>query len=489
MPYGPRNAFTPNSDRIGDWILPGASNDPYPDDWFVPPPAATPNAAQPASNPAPDVPNPAVSNRPAPRPNPLEALWSLIPLSRLTEAAWDPPIFPDALEQYPRPTPAPRDLPPLGDAGGLFDAVATLRATNGDAAASGSPLTLGFFANPFAAPPRTPLSWLFPTLSAADVIGDVAKSGGVGIGQGLINSAGFLGDARDFLSGGVQKAADYFAPGSAPNAGGYFSKAMPDVVQQAPTSSQLQQGAESITGPFYQPKTIEGEYARTIGEFAPSAAMPGSLLGNALRYVLLPALASETSGQLTKGTAAEPWVRAVAALVTAGLGHKLLPSRAAPEIAEALTARGSPPSEAGAAKVGMEAPAIPDVPVPSELVTPVRLQELAALSERAKQFHDILDEFAQSKRTTAILSTDGDTIVASGKRDLTLKQQSLIRAGERAAKLPGAHGEITALSEAMKAGLVPRALATTWTICPECKAVVESLGGVLTGKTTAIFPD
>jgi hypothetical protein len=70
-----------------------------------------------------------------------------------------------------------------------------------------------------------------------------------------------------------------------------------------PTSSQIQSKVESYSGPFYQPETIIGDYAQTAGEFVPGALlMPeGSLAANALRYGLLPALSSETAGQLTQG--------------------------------------------------------------------------------------------------------------------------------------------------------------------------------------------
>jgi hypothetical protein len=89
-----------------------------------------------------------------------------------------------------------------------------------------------------------------------------------------------------------------------------------------PTSAQLQNAVESYTGPFYQPKTIVGDYAQTAGEFVPGAlAMPGGgLARSALRYGLLPALSSETAGQLTKATAAEPWARALGAILGAAPG-------------------------------------------------------------------------------------------------------------------------------------------------------------------------
>jgi hypothetical protein len=115
-------------------------------------------------------------------------------------------------------------------------------------------------------------------------------------------------------------------------------------------------------------------------------------------------------------------------------------------------------------------------------------EELAALSARAKEIHAALDGIAQRQRTTAVLSTDGDTIIAGGKRDLSPKQKALLRPWERAGDLPGAHAETSALYNALKAGLTPRALATTRPICADCQAAIEDLDGILTSKTTAIFP-
>jgi hypothetical protein len=114
--------------------------------------------------------------------------------------------------------------------------------------------------------------------------------------------------------------------------------------------------------------------------------------------------------------------------------------------------------------------------------------ELAALSARAKQIHSVLDKIAQRQRTTAVLSTDGDTIIAGGGRDLSPGQTGLLRNAENAGKLPGMHAEITALNEAEKAGLTPRAMATTRRICGKCQAAIEDRNGVLTSSTTAIFP-
>lgn len=86
----------------------------------------------------------------------------------------------------------------------------------------------------------------------------------------------------------------------------------------------------------YKPQTVAGEYAHTIGEFAPAALLPGSVAAR-VGQVLAPALTSETAGQVTKGTAAEPWARFGGALA-GGIGASLAsrPSTAARAIQEQL---------------------------------------------------------------------------------------------------------------------------------------------------------
>jgi len=174
------------------------------------------------------------------------------------------------------------------------------------------------------------------------------------VGRVGIQAAGFPGDAREMLARGAQRAADYLAPGFAPNAGATVSNYLASYpLLRGPTSSQLQSAVESQTGPFYQPKTIIGDYAQTAGEFVPGALlMPeGSLATNALRYGLLPALSSETAGQLTKGTAAEPWARAAGGILGAASTWRDLPrALSAPEVAEPLADSELSPAEQLAAR-------------------------------------------------------------------------------------------------------------------------------------------
>lgn len=77
--------------------------------------------------------------------------------------------------------------------------------------------------------------------------------------------------------------------------------------------------ASRMTGGFteYEPQYTEGEFAKTTGEFLGGAlAMPFGGPINAARSVILPALASETAGQMTKGTEMEGPARLAAALGT-----------------------------------------------------------------------------------------------------------------------------------------------------------------------------
>ncbi len=153
-------------------------------------------------------------------------------------------------------------------------------------------------------------------------------------------------------------------------------------------------------------------------------------------------------------------------------------------------------NEIANAKTSLKTTAAVAVGVGTTLVAPeVTVAKLAAmglrgasLTKRANTVHDALDPIAASRRTTAALDTkDGSRIIASGGRDLSPAQRAVLEPGEIAAKLPGAHAEVTALQHAQAAGLSPSELVTTRTICPECAAYIESLGGRLTSSTSAAW--
>jgi hypothetical protein len=141
------------------------------------------------------------------------------------------------------------------------------------------------------------------------MIEDVGKSAAAGVGRGVLGMAGLPGTIEQIGRAGI-------------NYGAKALGAQGDVVSPEtalPTGADLQKRVEQYTGKFHEPQTTAGEYARTLGEFAPGLAFPGGAVQRVLGNVVGPAVASETAGQMTKGTAAEPWARVGGALVGAGL--------------------------------------------------------------------------------------------------------------------------------------------------------------------------
>lgn len=172
----------------------------------------------------------------------------------------------------------------------------------------------------------------FRAAPQAGVAEDVAKSAGIGVVKGAIGTVSAAGDVRDLASAGMDYVGEKagVSPERMAQVKGVISKVAPmlpggRVVMDAPTSRGIQSKIEETTGEFYKPKTTAGEYAQTAGEFLPAAVGgPGGLIARALR-VAIPAATSETAGQLTKGSAAEPVARFLGAL--AGGGVQALASR------------------------------------------------------------------------------------------------------------------------------------------------------------------
>lgn len=109
-------------------------------------------------------------------------------------------------------------------------------------------------------------------------------------------------------------------------------------------------GAEALAGPatravegIVQPpsEAIEGQFARTVGQFVPGALLGGVSPSNLARFAVAPGVASEAAGQLTKGTEFEPFARAGAALAApaAVSGARALAQRAVSPGAGAPQAR------------------------------------------------------------------------------------------------------------------------------------------------------
>ena len=192
---------------------------------------------------------------------------------------------------------------------------------------------------------------------------DILKSGATGLEKAAISNLGATGDLRELAAHGADWIADKISPptpqdlitrgeGMPQRAGEVFKAGLRHMPGMAgamfslPTSRETRQIVEDKTGPLYEPKTVAGEYAQTAGEFAPGAlAGPGGVGRRLLTQVALPAISSETAGQLTKGTAAEPYARLAGAV-------------AGPVAASTLRRAVSPPAisaERQAARAALEA--------------------------------------------------------------------------------------------------------------------------------------
>jgi len=129
------------------------------------------------------------------------------------------------------------------------------------------------------------------------IMGEALKGGPPG-GMKMIGDANRAGLAAALRAGGASQEQ---ASGASRVVGGGL-----------PTTKDIE--ATLGSPKYHKPQTTAGEYSRTIGQFAPAALLPGSLATRAANAVV-PALTSETAGQITKGSDVEPYARVAGALL------------------------------------------------------------------------------------------------------------------------------------------------------------------------------
>lgn len=210
---------------------------------------------------------------------------------------------------------------------------------------------------------RTPAASTPPAPTAQpNVAVDVAKALPTGAVKGAIGLAGLPGDVQEMSNSLFDRAALGLghmlmdATGLGPQAGTPGRKAFDDLFRDVgsggglPTSKDLRSGVEKVTGPLPEPQTVPGQYAQTIGEFASGALVgPGGVVRRAAETII-PAALSETAGQATKGTSAEPFAR-LAGGVAGNLGTAAAAARSdAPARAIAAATRGTTEADLAAAR-------------------------------------------------------------------------------------------------------------------------------------------
>lgn len=171
------------------------------------------------------------------------------------------------------------------------------------------------------------------------VAGDAIKSLGTGVVEGVAGLASLPATLKGLVQAGGDWAQRQMGLTPAPQLP--TPKGLPDI--NPPSYDQVRGAIErNVTGELYQPQTTAGEYARTIGQFAPGMMFPAagtsSMVGRAMQNVVAPALASETAGQLTEGTSLEPYARfggaVVGSYIPGAIASAKTPFPAAPQRAK-----------------------------------------------------------------------------------------------------------------------------------------------------------
>lgn len=161
-----------------------------------------------------------------------------------------------------------------------------------------------------------------------------------------------------------------------------------------------QAAAEATDGATeFRGETTAGKYAGTVGEFVPGAALAGSgSLGSLVKFGAVPGIASEAAGQMTEGTAFEPYAR-VGAPILASLLAARLTQPAAPKAptVETLKQQADDLYRAGAARPGADPASVQGLAsqIDNELqALNIKTPTGRVLAEgNVKKFLDVLDDY------------------------------------------------------------------------------------------------
>lgn len=162
-------------------------------------------------------------------------------------------------------------------------------------------------------------------LSTGGYMADILKSAGAGFGRGAVAALGMVGDAQEMVGNASAGLAGMLGAGPAAQEMMRRGVTIPGVTSwNAPTTERIRATVDPGKALDYEPQSTAGSYARTMGEFAPGAVVPGGIARKAAS-VIVPAIASETAGQATEGSSAEPYARFAGALAggvaAAGRSH------------------------------------------------------------------------------------------------------------------------------------------------------------------------
>jgi hypothetical protein len=208
------------------------------------------------------------------------------------------------------------------------------------------------------------------------VAGDIAKGAGRGLVQGTLSMLGGApGDIVQLAKGAAEKVLPEPAPDDGAVHLNWLDRTFPNAMKrireeherfqklpsaqvghgdvpgtyEPPTTAQMMEGLEKVTGQIPKPEGAAGKYAESISSFVPAAVALGPAEGvagavsNIGKLAALPGAASEFLGNKVEGTWLEPYARLFGALGGAGLGG------AASKATEALANRSAATRAATAA--------------------------------------------------------------------------------------------------------------------------------------------
>lgn len=165
-----------------------------------------------------------------------------------------------------------------------------------------------------------------PAEPEVGILDDILGSAVTGVRRGVESIVGGIGDANKLTGDAVEWGAKQLgAPPKTAQTLGSVIRRM-SVQPFAPTTEQVRKVSTSSLGQSYEPKTMAGDYARSLGEFAPAAALGPGSAGRKVALGVVPAVMSEVAGQATEGTAAEPYARAAGALAGGGIAAGRVPT-------------------------------------------------------------------------------------------------------------------------------------------------------------------
>lgn len=153
-----------------------------------------------------------------------------------------------------------------------------------------------------------------PEMTWGQTAADVAKAGGAGVARGIAGLAGLPGTIADL---GGSAGEWLMSKAGLPTRSQVMQNIGINDTGNVLSADYLQSGLSNVSGGStdYRGQTTSGQYAGTVGEFLPGAAIGGLNPGNLVRFGVLPGVASEAAGQATEGTSLEPYARVAAALI------------------------------------------------------------------------------------------------------------------------------------------------------------------------------